>query len=91
MQEVTNGGGGHENFHEEVRNPIIKQKRRTNALPLETKVDLSGEFAFSNMCDSIRNDDPDVNEAIVDEFKIKGDVRMYNQLPGYDASNGLYL
>ena len=62
----------------------IKPKRRIKASPIEAKLDLSGEYSFSNMMNSSLDDEIEVNQVLIDEFKVKEDVKMFSQLPDYD-------
>ena len=51
---------------------------------METKVDLSGKYAFTRMLNSGLVGDPEVKHLRVDGCKLIEDVAMYTQLPDYD-------
>ena len=59
-----------------VRMNAKKKKRRTKADPLETKMDLSGKFGFSNLLRSNLEKGKEVNAISRDEFPQQEDVKI---------------
>ena len=74
-----------DNIQEERRLPIIQKLKRVPALPMETEIDLSGEFAFSKILNSLLADNKAVNKCHMGDFETNEDARMRNQFPDYDV------
>ena len=47
-------------------------------------MDSGGKYSFVNMTKSSIGNPQEVDQALLDEFWIQEDVRIYRQLPGYD-------
>ena len=80
------GSDGPESERGERMAQIIEKKRRAMAAPLETDLDLSGEFSFPEIPKSRLGDAADVNKIDLEMFRDQEDVEMHDQLPDYDDS-----
>ena len=54
-------------------------------------MDLRGEYSFVNMAYPRFENSQELNHALLDEFKIQEDVKMYSQRPGYYGFRGFDL
>ena len=54
-------------------------------------MDLGVKYPFVNMSMSSLGDSREVYKALIDEFKIQEDVKMYSQSPDYGDFRGFYL
>ena len=54
-------------------------------------MDLPGEYSFANTMNAGVRNPQEVNRVLLEEFKIREDVKLYIPLPDYDGFRGLDL
>ena len=58
---------------------------------METEPDLGGKYPWPNKPNEIISAENEVNQALIDQFKVQGDVEMFSRLPDYYDSRCLDL
>ena len=74
----------------EKEDSIIKPERRAEASSSKKEIDLGGKDALASMMKSGIEAAPEVNRALLGEFKIQEGAEVYSQLPDYDYFRGFY-